>query len=355
MKTPLRLRLFYWLVALLVLFVALQFVIYSVIEFRAWLQHPEGGLREHVMEAVWGVIWDLGTLPILIGVAWWFSRKMINPIRSVTLAADNIRNGHFEERIATADMPDDEMRRMAITVNAAFDYYREAVERLRRFSGDASHQLRTPLAAMQSVGEVTLSRDRRPEEYRQALANMLEAVQRLTRVTDQLLRLARLERTEVQATFHPLDLGQVVRRTAEIFQPLCSEKQLLFRVEVTDGLRIMGHEDLLLEMFANLMDNALRVTPCGGEILLRAEATPSSDVRVTVADTGPGIAPELAERVFELFAQVPGTRPVGAGLGLAIVAAIAKVHGGRAELDVQASRGAMFHVRLPRMKLAMNA
>lgn len=348
MNTPLRLRLFYWLVTLLLLFVALQFVIFSAIEFHAWLKHPESKLHEHFMEAVWGVTCDLGSLPILIAVAWWISRRMIRPIQSVTLAADNIRNGHFEERIATDGMPDDEMRRMAATVNAAFDYYRDAVERLRRFSGDASHQLRTPLATVQSIGEVTLSRERTPEEYRQALANMLEAVQRLTRVTDQLLRLARLERTEVQSSFHAVDLGLIVRRVAEIFQPLCEEKRLTFRVEAADGLQILGHEDLLIEMLANLLDNALRVTPGGGDILMRAEVEAGEQVLVTVADTGPGIAPELAERVFELFAQVPGTRPAGAGLGLAIVAAIAKVHGGRAELATGQPRGATFRVRLPR-------
>ena len=348
MKTPLRLRLFYWLVALLVLFVTLQFIIFVIIEFHAWLKHPEGGLREHFMEAVWGVTCDLGTLPVLIGVAWWISRKMITPIRSVTLAADNICNGHFEDRIATDNLPDDEMRHMAATVNAAFDYYREAVGRLQRFSGDASHQLRTPLATIQSIGEVTLSRARSPEEYRQALANMLDAVQRLTRVTDQLLRLARLERTEVQASFHPLDFGQVVRQTAAIFEPLCEEKKIRLRVEAVDGLQVQGSEDLLLEMLANLLDNALRVTPGGGEILLRAEQGPGDTVRVTVADSGPGVAPELAERVFELFAQVPGTRSVGAGLGLAIVAAIAKVHGGRVELNARLSRGATFEVQLPK-------
>jgi len=82
----------------------------------------------------------------------------------------------------------------------------------------------------------------------------------------------------------------------------------------------MGNEDLLIEMLANLLDNAFRVTPSGGEILLRAEMEPDGVVLLTVADTGAGIAPELAERVFELFAQIPGTRQTGAGLGLAIVA-----------------------------------
>ncbi len=349
MKTPLRLRMFYWLVALLVLFVALQFAIFSIIEFRAWIHHPEGRLREHLMEAVTGVGWDLAMLPLLIWVAWWISRWMIQPVRTITLAADNICAGHFEERISTGDMPDDEMRRMATTINAAFDYYHEAVERLRRFSGDASHQLRTPLAAMQSVGEVALSRDRQPEEYRQALADMLGEVRRMARVTEQLLRLARLERTEVRASFVRIDLGQVARRTAEMYQPLCEEKRVKLRLETEAGLQVLGHEDLLVEMVANLLDNALRVTPNGGVILLKVEQESGGGALVTVADTGPGIAPELAGRVFELFGQVPGTRQTGAGLGLAIVAAIAKAHGGQVELSTRHARGAVFQARLPLM------
>ncbi|MEI6563531.1 MAG: ATP-binding protein [bacterium] len=347
MKTPLRLRLFFWLVALLVIFVTFQFAIFSIIEFRAWIHHPGETLRDHLMEAVQGVGWDLAALPFLIGVAWWISMKMIRPIQTITLAADNICSGHFEDRISTGNMPDDEMRRMATTINAAFDYYHDAVERLRRFSGDASHQLRTPLAAMQSVGEVALSRERHPEEYRQAMANMLEEVRRMSRVTEQLLRLARLERTEVQSSFVRMDIGKVVCRTAAIFQPLCDEKRVVFRVETESGLQVFGHEDLLIEMLANLLDNALRVTPNGGEIFLKAELESNREILVTVADTGPGIAPELAERVFELFGQVPGTRQTGAGLGLAIVAAIAKAHGGRAELNLQQTRGAVFHVHLP--------
>ncbi len=338
---------FLWLVALLVLFVALQFVIFSIIEFRVWLRDPSETLHDHLMEAVMGVEWDLALLPLLIVVAWGISRRMIRPIRTITMAADNIRTGNFENRISTDNMPDDEMRSMATTLNAAFDNYHGAVERLRRFSGDASHQLRTPLAAMQSVGEVALSRERGTEEYRQALANMLEEVRRLSSVTDQLLRLARLERTEVRASFVRTDLDRIVRRIAEIFQPLCDEKRIGLRVEVADGLQVLGNEDLLIEMLANLMDNALRVTPGGGEILLREVMEPNGEAFVTVADTGPGIAPELAERVFELFAQVPGTRQTGAGLGLAIVAAIAKAHGGSADLTSTQTGGAAFHVRLP--------
>lgn len=347
MKTPLRLRLFFWLVALLVMFVAMQTAIYSFIEFRVWRQHGGERLHDQLMEVVQGVGWDLASLPLLIGVAWWISRKMTVPIRAVSEAADNICAGHFSERIETEKMPDDEMRHMALAVNSAFDHYMGAVEVLRRFSGDASHQFRTPLAAMRSIGEVALSRERQPEEYRQALANMLDEVHRLTTVADQLLQIARLERTEVRNSFIKTDLGQVARRTAAIYQPLCDEKQVVLHVEAEEGLAVLGYEDLLVEMMANLLDNALRVTPGGGEILLKAERASAGECLVTVADTGPGIPPELAVHLFDLFSRIPGTGRAGAGLGLAIVSAIAKAHGGRAELSPRHTLGAVFHVHLP--------
>ena len=121
---------------------------------------------------------------------------------------------------------------------------------------------------------------------------------------------------------------------------------MLLHVQAVAGLTVSGVEDLLLEMLANLLDNALRVTPPGGEIRMSSEPGEEGTVVLTVADTGPGIPPELAERVFELFAQVPGTRQTGAGLGLAIVAAIAKVHGGVVKLDERQSHGAVFKVTL---------
>jgi signal transduction histidine kinase len=348
MKKPLRLRLFLWLVVLLLLFVGMQTIIYGIIEFNVWQAHKEEEeLGEQLMEVVHGVFWDLAALPFLIALAWWISRRMVEPIRAVSQAADIISAGHFNERIQTDRMPDDEMRHMALAVNSAFAQYSDAVERLRRFTGDASHQLRTPLAVIRSIGEVTLSRDRPPEEYRQALGNILDEAHRLTKVTDQLLQLARLERTEVTGSFGRTDLCQVIRRTAAIFQTLCEDKGVALRVEAVGAQEVLGNETLLVEMLANLLDNALRVTPAGGDILVKVETEGGGERLLTVADTGPGIPTEFAERLFELFAQIPGSQSAGAGLGLAIVSAIARVHGGKAELNRRHTYGAVFNIRLP--------
>lgn len=347
MKAPLRLRFFYWLLALLGVFLLLQTIVYGFIEFRAWKMHPDEGLYDHLMEVVMGVGWDLLIWPVLAGVAWVISRKMVDPIRTIVKSAGNIMKGQFDARIQTDSMPDDEMRHLALTLNAAFDNYHDAVERLRRFSGNASHQLRTPLATVRSVGEVALSRDRTPDEYRTAIAQILDETSRLTTVIEQLLRLARLDRQDVRSAFQPVDLEPIVRRVADTFLPLCQEKSIVLRMDIETGARVAGNTELLMEMLVNLMDNATRCTPAGGDILIRLEKPAPDRVRITVADTGPGISAERANRIFERFSTFPSDSSSGSGLGLAIVSEIARVHGGRVELLPSPVPGAVFSISLP--------
>lgn len=347
MRTPLRLRFFYWLLALLGIFILLQTIVYSVIEIHGWLSRPDEKLHEQMMEVVVGVGWNLLLLPVLAGVAWWISRRMIDPIRTIVASARGIMQGRFEARIRTDSMPDDEMRNLASTLNAAFDNYHEAVERLRRFSGDASHQLRTPLATVRGVGEVALSRERTAEDYRAALAQILDETARLTRVIEQLLRLARLDRADIRTAFQAVEVDPIVRRVAETFLPVCQEKAIGLRVETMSGLRVFGNGELLMEMLVNLVDNATRYTPPGGDILMRLEKVDADRARLTVADNGPGIPAELAGRIFERFARSSGQSASGAGLGLAIVSEIARVHEGQAELLPTHGPGAVFAVTLP--------
>jgi signal transduction histidine kinase len=347
MKAPLRLKFFYWVLALLGLFIVLQTIVYGLIELYGWFQRPEERLSQQLMEVVVGVSWNLVLLPVLMGLAWWMSRRMIDPIRAIVLSARNILKGQFESRIQTDSMPDDEMRHLALTLNAAFDNYHDAVERLRRFSGNASHQLRTPLATVRSVGEVALSRDRTPDEYRTAIAQILDETSRLTTVIEQLLRLARLDRQDVRSAFQPVDLEPIVRRVADTFLPLCQEKSIVLRMDIETGARVAGNTELLMEMLVNLMDNATRCTPAGGDILIRLEKPAADRVRITVADTGPGISAERAKRIFERFSTFPSDSSSGSGLGLAIVSEIARVHDGRVELLASPVPGAVFAVTLP--------
>lgn len=347
MRLPLQRRFFFWLLTLLGVFILLQTLVYGIIEFWGWAHRSEERLSEQMMEVVYGVGWNLVLTPFLAGVAWWISRRMIDPIREIDRSAGAIMAGQFDSRIGTAAMPDDEMRHLAEALNAAFDRYAHAVEQLRRFSGNVSHQLRNPLAAIRSIGEVALTRDRPGEDYRVALVQILDETSRLTKVIDQLLRLAHLERKEIRATFKSLDLAAVVRRVEEAYRPLCEAKSIGLRLDLHGAMTLHGNEELLFEMLANLVDNSIRYTPEGGEILIRGETPSPASVVLTVSDTGPGIPAEQAGHLFDRRAARSGDCVSGSGLGLAIVAEIARAHGGGVEWVARSLPGATFTVRLP--------
>lgn len=343
-----RSRMFLYLLLLLALFVASQAVIYTAVEFAHRMANPYESMREGMEEVFQGVGLTLLLLPLLVGVAWLISRWMIRPLRAMAETAKRIRGGQWSERIETATMPDDETKSLAETMNEAFDGYAGALRRLERFSGDAAHQLRTPIAAMRSLGEVALSRARTAEEYRDALETMLGELDRLTRIVEQLLQLSRLEAGALKARFAPIPLWGVAERVKQIYQPLAEARGVALIAEVeTPGPQVAGIEELLVELLGNLVDNALRHTPEGGSIRIQSSARPEGGVRLAVTDSGPGIPEEFAQAIFDRFAQVPGADAGRAGLGLSLAAEIARVHGGELRLANPGKPGACFECRLP--------
>ncbi len=343
-----RSRIFLYLLLLLVLFVASQATIYTAVEWAHRRANPYESFEEGVEEVVQGVGLTLLLVPILAWVAWIFSRQMIRPLRTMAKTAERIRGGKWSERIETATMPDDETKSLAETVNAAFDGYAGALRRLERFSGDAAHQLRTPIAAMRGMGEVALSRSRTAEEYREVLGTMLAELDRLTRIVEQLLQLSRLEAGALRSRFVPVSLRAVVEQVQQIYQPLAEARQSRLRIE-TGALdpKVSGIEELLVELLGNLADNALRHTPAGGEVRIDVSTSRDGGARLAVTDSGPGIPVEFAQKIFDRFSQVPGGESGSAGLGLSLAAQIAAVHGGRLELANPGQSGARFECWLP--------
>jgi len=347
MKFKFRSRIYLYLLLLLGLFVASQATIYTVVEWAHRHANPYESMQEGMEEVVQGVGLTLLLVPFLAGVAWFLSRRMIGPLRTVAATAQRIRKGRWDERIETATMPDDETRSLAETVNAAFDGYAGAMRRLERFSGDAAHQLRTPIAAMRNLGEVALSRARSAAEYRDALETMLGELDRVTRIVEQLLQLSRLDAGALKARFAPIPLGAVAEQVRQIYQPLADVRGVELTVAADAGARVSGIEELLVELLGNLVDNALRHTPKGGTARIEVAAGPGADVRLAVTDSGSGIPDEFAQKIFERFTQVPGSETGTAGLGLALAAQIATVHGGELKLANPGQPGARFECRLP--------
>ena len=343
-----RSRTFLYLLVLLGLFVGSQATIYTVVEYAHRHANPYESFREGLEEVIEGVGLTFLLVPFLAGVAWWLARRITRPLHAVAATAQRIRGGRWAERIETGTMPDDETKVLAETLNAAFDGYAGALRRLERFSGDAAHQLRTPIAAMRNLGEVSLSRARTAEEYREALETMLGELDRLTRIVEQLLQLSRLDAGALQARFAPIPLWSVVEQVKQIYQPAAEARGVALVVETeTPGPRVAGIEELLIQLLGNLVDNALRHTPKGGTIRIEVAAAADGAVRLAVTDSGPGIPDEFAQKIFERFTQMPGGEIGTAGLGLPLAAQIAAVHGGELKLANPGQPGARFECRLP--------
>ena len=341
-----RSRIFLYLLLLLVLFVSSQAAIYTAVEWAHRRANPYESFEEGMEEVLQGVGLTLLLVPILAGVAWVLSRRMIRPLQAVADTAKRIHGGQWSERIETATMPNDETKSLAETVNAAFDGYAGALRRLERFSGDAAHQLRTPIAAMRNLGEVALSRSRTAEEYRETLETMLGELDRLTRIVEQLLQLSRLEAGALKARFAPIPMRSVVEQVRQIYQPLAEARGVELAVAADANVRVAGIEELLVELLGNLADNALRHTPKGGTVRIDVAGTGGA-VRFAVTDSGPGIPDEFAQKIFDRFSQVPGGEAGTAGLGLSLAAQIAAVHGGALTLANPGQPGACFECRLP--------
>ena len=342
-----RSRIFLYLLLLLAIFIVSQSTIYLGVELLHWRANPYQPLAEGLEEVATAMGLMLFLVLPWIGAAWLISRLMVRPLRRVAGTARRIREGQWSERIETGTMPDDETRSLAETVNAAFDGYAAAMRRLERFSGDAAHQLRTPIAAMRGMGEVALSRSRTAEEYRDVLETMLGELDRLTRTVEQLLQLSRLEAGALRGRFGPVSLRTVAEQVQQIYQPLAEARGSNVNLVLdSKELRVHGSAELLIELLGNLVDNALRYTPAGGEVRMEI-ATGPDDIRLAVTDSGPGIPEEYAHKIFDRFAQMPGGESGAAGLGLSLAAEIAAVHGGELILANPGTPGARFECRLP--------
>lgn len=261
------------------------------------------------------------------------------------VAASGVGRHRF---VAPPDAP--ELAEITGTFNRLLDRLATLDQSQQQFLADAAHELRTPLTVLRGELEVTLRRERTPAEYRETLAICRGEIERLSRLADNLLALARLDAGASLTREEALDLGTLCREAAERWTPQARERQVQFKLQATATLPVRGDRLALERVLANLLDNALRHTPRGETVELRAFPQDREAV-VEVIDPGPGIAPEHHARLFDRFYRVETGRPRergGAGLGLAIVQSLVAAHGGSVAVRSQVGRGCTFVVRLPR-------
>jgi heavy metal sensor kinase len=298
-----------------------------------------------------GLILMLG-LPIAVALAGFggyaLASRALAPIERMTDRARLISAERLTDRLPVHN-PDDELGRLASVFNETLARLQTSFEQMRQFTANVSHELRTPLTAIRSVGEVGLRGHRDETVYRGIIGSMLEEADRLASLVDRLLTLSRAETGQAAPLARqPLDLRALAEDVVGHLSVLAEEKRQTIGVE---GAEATGVADRLVlrQAVINLVDNAIKYSPVGGQIQVRVAQTPK-DALIDIVDSGPGIPAEARGRIFDRFYRVEDGGPThGAGLGLSIAKGAVEANGGRLTLETSGATGSTFRIAIPRV------
>ncbi|MGQ0735865.1 MAG: sensor histidine kinase [Acidobacteriota bacterium] len=299
----------------------------------------------------------LASLPPVLRLAgaagYWLSRRALAPVDAITEAA---RATTAEDLSRRLELPGatDELQRLTATFNDMLARLQASFSQITRFTADASHELRTPVALVRSTAELTLRHPRDVDEYREALTDILIEAERMSGLISNLLTLARVDAGSETLTFEVVDIAALLRHAASRCEPLAQAKHISVEQEIGDeSIPVRGDPRALERLFVILIDNAVRYTLDGGRVRVAASVDGAAVIRV--ADTGIGIPPEQIPLIFERFYRVDPARSRdlgGAGLGLSIARWIAEAHRASIHVDSTPGKGSVFDVRIPRVQAA---
>ncbi|HKI51869.1 MAG TPA: heavy metal sensor histidine kinase [Geothermobacteraceae bacterium] len=288
---------------------------------------------------------------LLMSIGGWFlAGRTISPVTRISRSMQRINAESLDQRLPVSPAGD-EISELAETFNGLLARLHDSFRKIRQFSGDASHELRTPLTILKGETEVALRWAKTPEEYRNALHSNLEEINRMERIIEDLLQLAKSDAGELQIEIEDLSLSDLILEIYMQGRSLAEGRQLEieFKVEVDREIRIMGDALRLRQLFLNLIVNAIKYTPDPGRVDV-CLATEGDNAVVRVIDNGIGIPEPQQAYIFDRFYRVDQARNRevgGAGLGLSIVKWIVAAHAGQIEVSSEAGQGSIFTVTLP--------
>ncbi|MGD2253098.1 MAG: HAMP domain-containing sensor histidine kinase [Anaerolineales bacterium] len=292
-----------------------------------------------------------GALALLASAlaAWLIARWVAKPLQRISQAARAVAAGDYSDRPPPTGPS--EVHSLALAFSEMVQRVQSGQQSQRDFVANVSHELKTPLTSIQGFAQAILDGTAEDAEAQQHAAQVIyDESDRLRRLVDDLLELARMDTGQVQFARQPVDLQALVGNVAEKLSLPAAEKEVHLVIELPALPIVIGDGDRLAQVFTNLLDNAIKHTPAGGKVALRGNAA-GGWVSVHVDDSGPGIPSEELSRIFERFYQLdkarPGGRGRGAGLGLAISREIVHAHGGRVVAQSEIGRGSRFSVQLP--------
>jgi signal transduction histidine kinase len=291
----------------------------------------------------------LGMLALSLAGGVLFARSALHRVERINRAVHAIMLGDLGRRVPVG-RTDDELNRLAANINAMLDRIGELMESLRQVTNDIAHDLRTPLGRLRQRLDTARMRET-DADSRQVLDDAVAQIGEILETFNALLRIAQIEAGARKASFASVDLSDVATTIAEAYDSVAEAEGRTLRADVAAGIQLDGDRDLLTQMLANLVENAIRHTPPGSHIELALHRAPGAVV-ISVADDGPGIPPEERVKVLDRFYRLEASRTTpGSGLGLALIKAIADLHDAALVLRDTTSgsdpRGLTVEVRLP--------
>jgi two-component system OmpR family sensor kinase len=291
--------------------------------------------------------------PFVLGLSalgsYLLATRTFKPIDRLIASAQRIRAGDLRQRVPLP-AAQDEVHRLALTLNEMLDALQQAFARQQRFVSDASHELRTPVAAIRSVTDVALLEPLSLEGYVRVLQTVNREAERLSSLVGEVLELTRADEGQIHLHLEPIRLDQLVEAVLAHAEPLVQERHLQPQREIAALVTIQGDEARLIQMLLNLLDNAIHYTPAGGQVTVTVYAE-QQQAYLRVQDTGMGIAPEHLPHIFERFYRGDvahsQTERGSSGLGLSIVDWVVKAHGGSVTVESQPEQGSSFTILLP--------
>ena len=280
--------------------------------------------------------------------AWWLSGFALAPLTRMADEARRIDVKTLERRLPVRGV-DDELERVALAFNDTLARLEQAVGQMRQFSTALAHELRTPLTILRGEIELALRKAGAGDAAQRAAASQIEEIDRLTRLIDHILTLARAESGQIQLTFAPVDVGDLAASLVEQLEPVAQARSIDLLCERASVVVVEGDAGWLQRLLLNLLDNALKFTGRDGRVVVRVSRD-GDTARIDVQDTGIGLSTEDAQHVFERFFRADPARSAiteGAGLGLSLVQWIAESHRGAVAVQSRLSEGSTFTVTLP--------
>jgi len=283
---------------------------------------------------------------------YFLANRAIDPLQKIISTTERLRPSHLNERLTIRGV-DDELDQLAHKINDFLDQIADHLTKHREFLANAAHELRSPLAAMQSSVEVMLQKPRSSEDYQDLLVSIDEQCHHLGSLVNQVLELAASDAGVLARASQPVRLDDLVRQACDMFEAVADERGLRLILHAPVALAVAGDATQLRQLITNLIDNAIKFTTSGGTIDVQLQSDPTSSQAVlTVTDSGIGISAEDLPRIFDRFFRADksrdrGTDTRGSGLGLSICQSIVQGHSGQISVRSEPGQGTTFLVTLP--------